>query len=119
MTVAEESSIKQRRIQQHGLNADLIAPWKALVKSERLARLSSPEAADKRLRKAKKREDVKDRNLRIEKIAVKILKQGWQGKFNTWIAQKLAKACKKSMNTIRADIAAAKKILIGSQKRLN
>jgi hypothetical protein len=115
MTVPEESAIKQRRIQQHGLNADLIAPWKALVKSERLARLSSPAAADKRLRIAKNREDVVARNRRIHDIGKEISAKGWQGKSNSWIAQKLAGGSKQSVNTIRADVAAAKKFLMGNQ----
>jgi hypothetical protein len=119
MTVTEESAIKQRRIQQHGLNADLIAPWKALVKSERLARLSSPEAADRRLRKATNREDVKVRNLRIHNIAKEISAKAWQGKFNSWIAQRLAGGLEQSVNTIRADVAAAKKFLMSNQRPKN
>lgn len=119
MTQAEEIAIKQRQIQQHELNAELTAPWKDLVRSERLARLLSPASADKRLRKAKSRENVTDRNLRIHEIAEEIFNQGWQGKFNTWIAQRLAAENKRSMNTMRADIAAAKKFLMGSQKHIN
>lgn len=119
MTQAEEIAIKQRQIQQHGLNAELIAPWKDLVRSERLARLSSPASADKRLRKAKSRQNVNDRIVRIEEIAKEIHKQGWRGKFNTWIARRLAAENKRNMNTMRAEIAAAKKFLMGSQNHIN
>lgn len=119
MTVAEESAIKQRRIQQHGLNAELIAPWKDLVRSERLARLSSPAVADKRLRKVKSRQNVKDRNVRIHVIAKEISDQGWRSKSNTWLAQKLTGGLEQSVNTIRADVAAAKKFLMGNQRPKN
>jgi hypothetical protein len=119
MTEAEESAIKQRRIQQHGLNAELTAPWKDLVRSERLARLSSPAVADKRLQRVKRRKNVEDRNVRIHDIAKKISDQGWRGKSNSWIASRLAGDRKRSVNTIRADVAAAKKFLMGSQKPNN
>lgn len=116
MTEAEESAIKQRRIQQHGLNAELVAPWKDLVRSERLARLSSPASADKRLQTVKSRENVRQRKARIDGIAKEISDQGWRSKSNTWIAQKLAGKLKQCMNTIRADVAAAKKISDGQSK---
>lgn len=119
MTEAEESAIKQRRIQQHGLNAELTASWKDLVRSERLARLSSPAVADKRLQRVKRRKNVEDRNVRIHDIAKKISDQGWRGKSNSWIASRLAGDRKHSVNTIRADVAAAKKFLMGSQKPNN
>ena len=119
MTEAEEIAIKQRRIQQHGLNAELIAPWKDLVRSERLARLSSPAVADKRLQRVKRRKNVADRNVRIHDIAKEISDQGWRGKSNSWIASRLARNRERSVNTIRADVAAAKKFLMGSQKPNN
>jgi len=119
MTEAEEIAIKQRGVQQHGLNAELIAPWKDLVRSERLARLSSPASADKRLRKVKSRQNVKDRNVRIHDIAKEISDQGWRSKSNTWLAQKLAGGREQSVNTIRADVAAAKKFLMGNQRPKN
>lgn len=119
MTEAEESAIKQRRIQQHGLNAELTAPWKDLVRTERLARLSSPAVADKRLQRVKRRKNVEDRNVRIHDIAKKISDQGWRGKSNSWIASRLAGDRERSVNTIRADVAAAKKFLMGSQKSNN
>lgn len=119
MTEAEDSAIKQRGIQQHGGNAELIAPWKDLVRSERLARLSSRPVAYKRLQRVKRRQNVEDRNVRIHNIAKKISDQGWAGKSNTWIAQKLAGGHEKSVNTIRADVAAAKKFLMGNQRPKN
>lgn len=119
MTEAENCAIKQRGIQQHGRNAELIAPWKDLVKSERLARLSSRAVAHKRLQRVKRRQNVEDRNARIHNIAKEISDQGWPGKSNTWIAQKLAGGLEQSVNTIRADIAAAKKFLMGNQKLKN
>lgn len=119
MTGAEDSAIKQRGIQQRGGNTELIAPWKDLVRSERLARLSSREVAHKRLQRVKRRQNVVDRNVRIDNIAKEISDQGWLGKSNTWIAQKLAGGREQSVNTIRADVAAAKKFLMGNQRPKN
>ena len=119
MTEAEDGSIKQRVIKQRGINAELIAPWKDLVRSERLTRLSSREVADKRQQRVKRRKNVEDRNVRIHDIAKEISDQGWRGKSNSWIASRLAGGRERSVNTIRADVAAAKKLLMGSQKLNN
>lgn len=116
MTQAEEIAIKQRQIQQHGLNAELTAPWKDLVRSWRKARLSSPAFVELRQQGAKSREDVTQRKARIDNIAKEISDQKWRSKSNTWIAQKLAGELKQCMNTIRADVAAAKKISDGQLK---
>lgn len=119
MTEAEDSAIKQRGIQRHGGNAELIAPWKDLVRSERLARLSSRAVAYKRLQRVKRRQNVEDRNVRIHNIAKEISARGWLGKSNSWVAMKLSGGCERSVNTIRADVAAAKKFLMGSQNPKN
>jgi hypothetical protein len=119
MTEAEDATIKQRGIQQHVGNADLIAPWKDLVRSERLARLSSRAVAYKRLQRVKRRQNVEDRNVRIYNIAKEISDHGWLAKSNSWIASRLVGDRERSVNTIRADVAAAKKFLMGSQKPNN
>lgn len=119
MTEAEEIAIKQRGIEQCGINADLtdlIAPWKDLVRSWRKARLSSPAFVELRQQGAKSREDVTYRNKRINEIAKEISANGWRSKPNTWIAQRLLATYKRSVNTIRADVAAAKKISDGQLK---
>jgi hypothetical protein len=67
----------------------------------------------------KKRENVGVRKVRIHEITEKISVQGWLGKSNSWIASRLADNQGRSVNTLRADIAAAKKFLMGSQKHIN
>lgn len=119
MTEAEGSAIKQRGIQQQAGNEELIAIWKDRARSEKLARLSSPAFADLRRQRVKNRDNVKARNVRIDEIAKNISEQGWLGKPNSWIAKKLAGGRELSVNTIRADVAAAKKFLMGSQSPKN
>jgi hypothetical protein len=119
MTEAEDSAIKQRSIEQQAGNAEWIASLKEWGRSEKLARLSSPAFADLRRQRVKNRDNVKARNLRIDEIAKNIFEQGWLGKSNSWIAQKLAGGRELSVNTIRADVAAAKKFLRGSQSPKN
>ena len=119
MTEAEENAIKLRGIQQQAGNEELIAIWKDFARSEKLARLASPAFVALRRKSVTKRDNVQARNLRIHKIAKKISVQRWLEKSNSWIASRLAVDQGRSVNTLRADVAAAKKFLMGSQSPKN
>ncbi len=119
MTEAEDSAIKQRAIEQHDGNAEWIASLKEWSRTEKLARLASPAFADLRRQRIRGRDNVKARNVRIYGIAKEISARGWLGKSNSWIAMKLAGCSGRSVNTIRADVATAKKFLMGSQNPKN
>lgn len=119
MTEAEEIGIKQRGIEQKAETAELITTWKNWARSEKLLRIASTAFVELRQQGVTERDDVKDRNDRINEIAKKISANGWLGKSNSWIAQRFLAKYKRSVNTLRADVAAAKKFLMGSQKQKN
>ena len=116
MTEAEEIAIKQRGIEQNAETAELITTWKNWARAEKLLRIASTAFVELRQQGVKERVDVEDRNDRINEIAKKISANGWLGKSNSWIAHRLLAKYKRSVNTLRADVAAAKKISDGQSK---
>ena len=88
-------------------------------KSERLSRIKSPAFENLRGQGIQNRDNVKARNVRIHEIAIKIRNRGWLSRPNLWIANRLARESNLSQNTIRPDVALAKKNLMGSQNPKN
>jgi hypothetical protein len=119
MTEAEISTMKQPAIEQKAEIAEWISSYKDWSRSEKLARLKSQAFDVLRRHRVKKRENVNARNLRIHELTEKISVQCWLGKSNSWIASRLAGDQGRSVNTLRADVAAAKKFLMGSQSPKN
>jgi hypothetical protein len=119
MTEAEINARRPRDNNLRSETAEWISSFEQWSRSEKMARLKSPVFNELRRQGIKKRENVRARNLRIDEIAIKISTNGWLGKSNSWIASRLASDQGLSVNTFRADIAAAKKFLMGSQNPNN
>lgn len=117
-----EAEIIARRPRDNNLRsetAEWISSFEQWSRSEKMARLKSPVFNELRRQGIKKRENVRARNLRVDEIAIKISTNGWLGKSNSWIASRLASDQGLSVNTFRADVAAAKNFLMGSQNPNN
>lgn len=104
------------------INADVI-PSSEEVANVKRRRISSPAFAEVRRagvedRVVNGREDVKERASRIEQIAHRMRAQGWEDRSASWIADRLAPEWGLSPNTLRQDVAKAKK-LMGSQPPKN
>lgn len=112
-------SVNADGVNADGVNADVLATPEELAEEKR-RRIGSAAFAGLRRSGVKQRvvngrEDVKERALRIDRIAQRIHAERWHACSSSWIAGRLAPEWKLSINTLRLDVAAAKK-LIGSQQ---
>lgn len=115
---AAELAHKKLREQPGYVNVskELLDMCREFLESERTARLRSQCFVERQRRGTARREDVKARAARIDLTVQRIVKRDWRRKSASWIAQRLASEDGLSANTLRADVAAAKKILMGSQR---
>jgi len=114
---AAELTLKMLR-EQPGyvdVNKELLDICRKFLESEKTARLRSPCFVERQRRGTTKRKDVRARAARIGEIVQRIVDSDWRRKSASWIAQRLASKVRLSANTLRADVAEAKKILMGSQ----
>ena len=122
MTEEQAQEHRARMAPYLGFNAHLLRTPEE-VADEKRRRISSAAFAEVRLSGVKQRvvngrEDVTERALRIDQIARRIHAERWYGRSNSWIAGRLAPEWKLSVNTLRMDVATAKK-LMGSQQPKN
>lgn len=97
------------------INKELLDGYRMFLEAEKTARLQSPHFINRQRRGTAQREDVQARAARIDLIVKRIVDSDWRRKSATWIAQRLALELGRSANTLRTDVAVAKKILMGSQ----